>query len=174
MRPLVWTVSMLGASLMAPMVWAFDGATMCVELRKKVDAFTWANNPFKNPGDLLAVQKAFGRWPLAVAAGRMAVIEPGCYAELQVTAAGQVASAVFHGGDPLATPEKPDARPEMRQALIRLKSSLARMQAEIEWLEAQLGEEVPVTRPAPARKETGVKITGDAQVKHGPPGSSLQ
>jgi len=172
MRKSQWAVMLLGAVAAAHAMWAFDATSNCVELRKKVDAFTWQYNPFKNPGDVQAMKKVFGQWPMALGEGRLAVLETGCYAEVQITSTGQIASVVYHAGDPLNQGEKADPRPEMRQTLTRLKETLAKMQAEIDWLESQLGEEIPVTRPAPAQSGHGVRITGDA--KRSTTGSLLQ
>jgi hypothetical protein len=144
-----------------PLLVMGDDTEACVQLRRKVDAFTWQNNPFRNPGDLLTAQKAFGQWPRALGPGRMAIVEDGCYAELQVTGAGQIAAATYHAGHCGASGEKTDPRPEMVRALERLKESVARMQNEIAWLEAQLAEEVPVAPLAAPRRATGVKVQGD-------------
>jgi len=154
-------VSLLAATVFAaPPQTATDELVACVDLRKKVDAFVWQYNPFKNPGDAAAVERIFGQWPRAISLGHAVVTLPGCYADVELTAAGQVAGIVYHAGDPLAVVDKPDPRPELRLALDRLKGSIARMQTEITWIESQLEAEMPP--PAAGKKAApGPKINGD-------------
>jgi hypothetical protein len=132
---------LLGVFVLVPLLAGAGDDPPCVRLRKRVDAFTWQNNPFKNPGDLRTVQQAFEQWPRAIDDGRMVILDDGCYVDLQVTAAGQVAGATYRGGSPFSEGASPDARPEMRRALERLKQSVARLQDEIAWLESQLAGE---------------------------------